>query len=153
MVQGRNKPVSQFAHRFLEIQHSLENLIPNIHYTPDKKDTELQHAFLIKLRPHIAKHLASRDFDFKSIQSVIETAERYDKQFGSPFPGSRQAIYADPFREDKAMLKLSTERPKCYNCGKSGHFKKDYQTVNGTVDRSNLNMTKKQPEISNLYNR
>ena len=151
MVQGRDEPVSQFAHRFLEIQHSLEKLIPNIHYTPDKKDTE--HAFLIKLRPHIAKHLASRDFDFISVQSVIEIAERYDKQFGSPFPGSRQAMYADPFREDKAMLKLSTERPRCYDCGKSGHFKKNCKTANATVDRSNLNVTKKQPEICNLYNR
>ena len=70
MVQGRDEPVSQFAHRFLEIQHSLEKLIPNIHYTSDKKDTELQHTFLIKLRPHNAKHLASRDFDFKSVAAL-----------------------------------------------------------------------------------
>ena len=153
MVQGREEPVSEFAHRFLEIQHSLEKLIPNIHYTSDKKDTELQHAFFIKLRPHIAKHLASRDFDFKSVQSVIEIAERYDKQFGSPFPSGRTATYSDPFREDKAMLKLSSEHPNCYNCGKFGHFKKNCKTANGTVDRSNLNVTKKQPEIYNLYNR
>ena len=146
MVQGRDKPVSEFAHHFLEIQHFLKNLIPNIHYTSDKKDTELQHTFLIKLRPHIAKHLASHDFAFKSIQSVIKIAERYDKQFGSPFPSSRTAMYADPFREDKAMLKLSSERPKSYNCGKSGHFKKDCKTANGTVDHSNLNVTKKQPK-------
>ena len=51
------------------------------------------------------------------------------------------------------MLKLSSERPKCYNCGKSGHFKKDCKTANGTVDHPNLNVTKKKPEICNLYNR
>ena len=45
MVQGRDETVSQFAHRFLEIQHSSEKLIPNIHYTPDKKDTELLLSF------------------------------------------------------------------------------------------------------------
>ena len=50
------------------------------------------------------------------------------------------------------MLQLSSERPKCYNCGKSGHFKKGCKTANGTVDRPNLNVTKKKPEISNLYN-
>ena len=51
------------------------------------------------------------------------------------------------------MLKLSSERPKCYHCGKYGHFKKDCKTANGTVDRPNLNVTKKKPEICNLYNR
>ena len=76
MVQSRDETVLQFAHRFLEVQHSLEKLIPNIHYVPDQQDTKLQHAFLIKLRPPIAKHLVSRDFDFTSLQPVIDVAER-----------------------------------------------------------------------------
>ena len=76
MVQGRDEPVSEFPHRFLETQHSLENLYPISITLPTKKDTELQHAFLIKLRPHIAKHLASLDFDFKSAQNVLKIAER-----------------------------------------------------------------------------
>ena len=75
MVQGWDETVPQFAHRFLEVQHFLGKLIPNIHYAPDQQDTELQHAFFIKLRPPIAKHLASRDFDFASLQSVIDVAE------------------------------------------------------------------------------
>ena len=75
MVQGWDETVLQFAYRFLEVQHSLGKLIPNIHYTPDQQDTELQHAFLIKLHPPTAKHLVSRDFDFTSLQSIINVAE------------------------------------------------------------------------------
>ena len=70
-----HETVQQFAHHFLEVQHSLGKLIPNIHHTPDQQDTELQHAFFIKLHPPIAKHLVSRDFDFTSLQSVIYVAE------------------------------------------------------------------------------
>ena len=65
VVQGPTETVPKFAHRFLQVQHSLEKLVPKIHFTQDNQDIELQHAFLIKLRPAIAKHLASREYDFK----------------------------------------------------------------------------------------
>ena len=158
MVQGRDETVPQFAHRFLEVQHSLEKLIPNIHCTPDQQDTELQHAFLIKLRPPIAKHLVSRDFDFTSLQSVIDVAEGYDSQFLSSIPNNR-ARYADPFREDKAMLKFpsgtsNTIPPKCFSCGKIGHLKKDCKST--PLGRSNSssnasNDTKKKSDVCYFY--
>ena len=160
MVQGRDETVPQFAHRFLQVQHSLEKLIPNIHYTPDQQDTELQHAFLIKLRPPIAKHLVSRDFDFTSLQSVINVAKRDDSQFPSSIPNNR-AMYADPFREDKAMLKFpsgtsNTSPPKCFSCGKTGHLKKDCKSTQ--LGRSNSssnasNGTKKKSDVCYFYNR
>ena len=97
---------------FLKYNILLKNLFP-IFTTPDQQDTELQHAFFIKLRPPIAKHLVSRDFDLTSLQSVIDTAERYDSQFPSSIPSNR-AMYADPFREDKAMLKSPSRIPVWY---------------------------------------
>ena len=160
MVQGRDETVPQFAHRFLEVQHSLEKLIPNIHYTPDQQDTELQHAFLIKLRPPIPKHLVSRDFDFTSLQSVIDVAERYDSKFPSSVPNNR-AMYADSFREDKAMLKFpsgtsNTSPPKCFSCGKIRHLKKDCKST--PLGRSNSfsnarNGTKKKSDVCYFYYR
>ena len=64
LSQGPNETIPQFSHRFLEIQHSLEKLIPKIHFTPENDDVELRHSFLIKLRPEISKHLVSRDTKF-----------------------------------------------------------------------------------------
>ena len=105
--------------------------------------------FLIKLRPQISEHLASRDFDFKSVQNVIEIAERYDKQFGLMFPGNRTTAFADPFCQDRAMLKLSnstgkwnSERPMCSNCSRIGHFKKVVKPQPWTTQLNN-NATKK----------
>ena len=47
MRQGASERVCDFAHRFLDVQTELAKLIPNIHYTSDGKDLELQYAFAI----------------------------------------------------------------------------------------------------------
>ena len=65
--QCPNETIPQFSHRFLEIQHSLENLIPKIHFKPENDDVKLRHSFLIKLRPEISKHLVSRDTKFSTL--------------------------------------------------------------------------------------
>ena len=39
---------------------------------------ELQHAFVIKLRPTIRAEIASREFKFPNLQAVIDTAQRYE---------------------------------------------------------------------------
>ena len=40
--RGASERVCDFAHRFLDVQTELAKLIPNIHYTSDGKDLELQ---------------------------------------------------------------------------------------------------------------
>ena len=57
MEQEPSETVSEFAHRFRETQHELEQHVPTIHYTPppNSEDTELRQAFVIKLRPEIIK--------------------------------------------------------------------------------------------------
>ena len=152
VVQGPTETVPKFAHRFLEVQHSLEKLVPKIHFTQDNQDIELQHAFLIKLRPAIAKHLASREYDFKSLQAVIDVAERYDAHFP---PNSEQnlTMYVDVFKEDRAMLdSKSTARTKCFSCGKVGHRKRDCQSAPPVRSSNNTGTTKKS-DICYYYNR
>ena len=84
MHQSPNESIAEFANRFTETQFNLEKLIPNIHRIMDSKDTnispeiELIHAFVIKLKDSISKKLISRDFPFKTLQSVIEAAEGYE---------------------------------------------------------------------------
>ena len=80
MMQQANESISDFAHRFRETQHSLEKLIPGIHLSTDPKnrETELVHAFTMKLKPTIAKQLLSRDTAFPDLTSVIAAAKRYE---------------------------------------------------------------------------
>ena len=80
MMQQANESISDFAHRFRETQHSLEKLIPGIHLSTDPKnrETELVHAFTMKLMPTIAKQLLSRDAAFPDLTSVIAAAKRYE---------------------------------------------------------------------------
>ena len=77
MSQQPHESVSDFSHRFLETQNSLEKLLPGIHRSSDG-DLEVIHAFIVKLKPVIAKHLLSRDVDLKDISHTIEAAKRYE---------------------------------------------------------------------------
>ena len=74
MKQGETEKVCDFAHRFLDTLTELSKLIPKIHYTPDGKDIELQHAFIIKLRPSILAEIISREFKFGNLQVTMNTA-------------------------------------------------------------------------------
>ena len=77
MHQQADESVAYFAHRFCETQLSLEKLIPGIHKTADSKDLKLLHAFALKLRPAISKHLFSREVTFCYLSTLIEAARRY----------------------------------------------------------------------------
>ena len=69
--------VADFAHRFLETQHSLEKLvIPGV--LRSGGDIELLHAFMLKLKPTISKILLSRDSTFSSLTAVIEASKRFE---------------------------------------------------------------------------
>ena len=76
MTQQQMESVADFAHRFLETQHSLEKLIPGIHRSSG--DIESIHAFMLKLKPTISKNLLSRDSTFFSWTAVIETSKRIE---------------------------------------------------------------------------
>ena len=78
MHQHPSESVSNFAHRFLETQHSLEKLLPGIHSSADGNQMELVHAFSMKLQPEIAKFLISREEPFSDILVAIECAKRHE---------------------------------------------------------------------------
>ena len=137
--QGPNETIPQFSHRFLEIQHSLEKLIPKIHFTPENDDVELRHSFLIKLRPEISKHLFRRDTKFSTLQSVIDPASRFEQQF--PPAVNNTVNYLDPFLKDKAMLAPKSRKSSgpvvtCQSCGKIGHLQKHCRTINSGSSQS-----------------
>ena len=102
MEQGPSETVNEFAHRFRETQHELEQHVPTIHYTPppNSKGTELQ-AFIIKLRPEIKKQLVSRGEQYQKLHTVIHAAESIERQFP---PDHEQSLYVDHFKQDKLML-------------------------------------------------
>ena len=95
MRQQPHESVSNFAHRFLETQHSLEKLLPGIHTSPDGQQLELIHAFAMKLHPPIAKNLLSRDEPFKSLPAIIEAAKRHESVLPSTDPLPK-ALFAEP---------------------------------------------------------
>ncbi len=76
MTHQPSESVADFAHRFLETQHSLEKLIPGIHR--EDNDVELINAFMLKLHPKIGKELVSRDSTFPTLTAVIEAAKRVE---------------------------------------------------------------------------
>ena len=57
MIQGPQELLSDFAHRFCDLQTELTKLIPGIHMTPKGEDIELQYAFAIKLRKTLQSKL------------------------------------------------------------------------------------------------
>ena len=79
MRQEASERVCDFAHRFLDVQTELAKLIPDIHYTSDGKDLELQYAFAIKPRSDIQCKMISREFKYGDLQKIIQIAERYEK--------------------------------------------------------------------------
>ena len=90
MEQTAKESVAEFANRFTQTQFELEKLVPNIHRFPESKDSkdicnelELIYAFVIKLKPSISKDLVSGEFKYTSLQSLIETAQRFEKHKAS----------------------------------------------------------------------
>ena len=77
MRQNCHESVGDFAHRFCEMQHELEKLIPNIH-----GELELICAFVIKLREDISRDLISREFNYITLQSLITVAQCYESHIG-----------------------------------------------------------------------
>ena len=77
MSQQPTESVADFSHRFLETQHSLEKLLPGIHRS-SSGDLEIIHAFMMKLKLSIARHLLSRKTEMKDISHTIEAAKRYE---------------------------------------------------------------------------
>ena len=73
MHQHPQETVADFAHRFCEVQHELEKLIPKIH-----GDLEMIYAFVIKLREDISLELVSQEFNFKTLQSLIAVTLCYE---------------------------------------------------------------------------
>ena len=61
---------------FVTLHIELAKLIPNIHYTSDGKDLELQHTFAIKLRSDLQAEIISREFKYADLQEIIQ---RYEK--------------------------------------------------------------------------
>ena len=84
MKQNPSESVADFAHRFAEHQHALEKLIPGIHRPSAGDDTELIHAFALKLRQDISADILSRDFNFPNLASLVEAAKRYESRHPPP---------------------------------------------------------------------
>ncbi len=84
MKQNHTESVADFAHRFAEHQHALEKLIPGIHRPSAGDDTELIHAFALKLRQDISADILSRDFKFPNLASLVEAAKRYESRHPPP---------------------------------------------------------------------
>ena len=116
MRQGASERVCDFVHRFLDVQTELAKLIPNIHYTSDGNDLELQYAFAIKLRSDLQAEIISREFKYVDLQEIIQIAERYEKIH----PPSNANWKPD------ALYSHSTANPKskttaCRYCKKDNH--------------------------------
>ena len=67
MVQGPQELVSDFAHRFCDVQTELIKLIRGFI------------SFAIKLRKKLQSEIISREFTYNALQEVIQVAERYEK--------------------------------------------------------------------------
>lgn len=73
MTHQPSESVADFAHRFLETQHSLEKLIPRIH--GEANNFELMNTFMLKLHPKIGKELVSQDSTFLTLTAFIKAAK------------------------------------------------------------------------------
>ena len=98
--QQPHESVADFSHRFCEVPHQLQKLLPGIHKFKGEdgagEDQELMYAFTIKLREDIAAELVSREFKYSSLQSVIDVARRYEEHrrnnIHSGVPGQQKLI-------------------------------------------------------------
>ena len=73
----KQNPTERVAHRFCETQRNLDKLIPKIHC-----GLELLYAFVIKLRPDISRDILRESDNFKTLQSLIAAAQRYELHAG-----------------------------------------------------------------------
>eukprot|EP00794_Sanderia_malayensis_P005810 gene5810-biopygen4820 len=75
--QNPDESFSNFAHRFMETQHSLQKLVPGIHCSPDGSQVELIHAFSIKLLLDIGKYLITQEQPFTDLLAAVKCAKRH----------------------------------------------------------------------------
>ena len=152
MVQNPGEKVSEFSHRFLDVQHALEKLVPGIHYLNNKSDLELRQAFIIKLQPTIQKKVLSRAVKYESLQELISVAEPFEsvnlgtvKRDWLPQPHALPATTA------------SSEPPNgppksCFSCGAFDHFKK-YCLKNLKTKGTKRSTQEKTPAVCTNFNR
>ena len=100
--QQPRESVADFSHRFCEVQHQLQKLLPGIHKLKSEdgagEDLELIYAFTIKLCEDIAAELVSREFKYSSLQSVTDAARRYEEHR----PNNVNSLNATPTKTDHA---------------------------------------------------
>ena len=123
MRQGASERVCDLAHRFLDVQTELAKLIPNIHYTSDGKDLELQYVFAIKLRSDLQAEIISREFKYADLQEIIQIAERYEKIHPpSNANWKPDALYSQSTANPKSKPLLSSlKTTACRYCKKDNH--------------------------------
>ena len=157
MKQQPWESVADFSHRFSEVQHELEKLIPGIHRTTDGTELELIHAFSSKLLPHISKEIISRDFKYSSLQELITVAARYEQNIlipSSPDTGHSppSVLFSQP-TVDKQGRKNGFTPSTGSSCGKSlndGRFNSKGNHSNNNVQ---LRSSNRSHEICSLYNK
>ena len=112
MHQNPSESVSNFSHRFLETQHSLEKLVPGIHSSSDGNQMELVHAFSMKLRPEIAKALISRDEPLKDLMAAIDWAKRHEAMAIDEASSPRAAAFYSATGNSSLTKKIQREGRK-----------------------------------------
>ena len=118
MRQNPSESVSNFAHRFMETQHSLQKLVPGIHSTPDDSQAELIHAFCIKLKPDIGKYLLSREKPFKDLLAAIESTKRQESVIPSTtaeIATQQKVLYTAPSADQQLIQKSVAVKNKGLN--------------------------------------
>ena len=111
--QQRHESVADFSHRFGEVQHQLQKLLPGIHKIKGEdgagEDLELIYAFAIKLREDIAAEIVSREFKYSSLQNVTDAARRYEEHR----PNDIHSVSARPAKTDHAeQQKIGLREPE-----------------------------------------
>ena len=80
MVPGPQELVSDFAHRFCDVQTELTKLIPGIHRTPKgRRRYRTSIRFCIKTSQNLQSEIISREFTYNCLREVIQIAERYEE--------------------------------------------------------------------------
>ena len=122
------RKVCDFAHRFFDTQTELSKLIQKINYTQDGKDTELQHAFVIKLSPSTQAEIISGEFNTENLQAIVDTAQRYELHH-PPNTDSWKVSHAVIDLRQINRTSPPSNRPSgfqpCSFCRKTNHLSKD----------------------------
>ena len=123
MPQGASERVCDLPDRFLDVPTELAKLIPNIHYTSDGKELELQYVFAIKLRSDLQAGIISREFKYADLQEIIQIAERYEKIHPpSNANWKPDALYSQSTANPKSKPLLSSSKTTaCRYCKKDSH--------------------------------